>query len=88
MPLSSLRARRILERRVREQDGRCRYCKRPFKETADRRPTIEHLKPKMDGGTDRVANLAAACFHCNQHRGRQTVRDRQRAAIARQTASL
>jgi HNH endonuclease len=34
-------------------------------------PTIEHKIAKMDGGTDRIGNLAAACLHCNRNRGRQ-----------------
>ena len=28
-----------------------------------------------------VANLAAACLHCNSHRGRQMVRDRLKAKM-------
>lgn len=41
--------------------------------------TIEHKKARMDGGSDDLSNLAAACFHCNQHRGRQMNEARQRA---------
>ena len=41
---------------------------------------IEHRKPKMDGGTDARENLAAACLHCNQHRGRQMNHARQMRA--------
>ena len=81
MALSSRRKRKLLARRVAEQDGRCRYCRRPFGEGA-LQPTIEHLKPKRDGGRDRVDNLAAACSHCNQHRAKQIDCDR-RAAAAR-----
>ena len=36
-----------------------------------RAPTLEHRKPKRDGGRDSVSNLAVACFHCNQHRAKQ-----------------
>jgi len=33
----------------------------------------------MDGGTDDLSNLAAACFHCNQHRGTQKNQTKQKA---------
>jgi 5-methylcytosine-specific restriction endonuclease McrA len=82
MALNSRYSRRILARRVREQDGRCLYCRRPFTAAGPTRPTIEHRKAKMDGGSDRVANLAAACLHCNRLRGRQMVRDRAKARAA------
>lgn len=32
----------------------------------------------MDGGSDDPNNLAAACFHCNQHRGQQMNSSRQK----------
>jgi len=43
------------------------------------RATIEHKKAIMDGGSDNLTNLAAACFHCNQHRGLQMNGARQKA---------
>jgi len=82
MPLSSRYRRNILARRIREQEGRCLYCRRPFTAAGPTRPTIEHRKAKMDGGSDRVANLAAACLHCNRLRGRQMVGDRAKARAA------
>jgi len=33
----------------------------------------------MDGGSDDLSNLAAACFHCNQHRGTQKNQAKQKA---------
>ena len=81
-------ARRLLARRSTEQDHRCCYCKRPFTESGPRRATLEHCKAKMDGGRDNVANLKAACLHCNQHRGTQMHRDRQLKAQARKAATL
>ncbi len=72
-------ARRILARRVAEQDGLCCYCRRSFTPAGPLRATLEHCKAKMYGGRDRVSNLAAACFQCNQHRGVQMNRARQRA---------
>jgi len=79
MALNSRNARRILIRRIAEQGGRCLYCRRPFTDAGPTRPTIEHRKAKMDGGRDAVANLAAACLHCNRHRGTQMNRARQGA---------
>jgi hypothetical protein len=32
----------------------------------------------MDGGTDDLTNLAAACLHCNQHRGTQKNQSKQK----------
>lgn len=32
-------------------------------------PTIEHIIPKCDGGSDNIENLNIACFKCNQWRG-------------------
>ncbi|MBZ9767127.1 HNH endonuclease [Mesorhizobium sp. CA6] len=80
MTLSSRYKRRVLTRLVKSQGGRCCYCNRLFTVFGITRPTLEHRKAKMDGGRDSVKNLAAACFHCNQHRGRQMVRDRLTAA--------
>jgi 5-methylcytosine-specific restriction endonuclease McrA len=79
MSLSHRNAKRIRARRVAEQGGRCLYCGRRFTRSGPTRPTLEHRKPRMDGGNDHVANLAAACLHCNQHRGRQQNQARQRA---------
>jgi len=63
--------RRLLARLVDAQEGRCCYCRRSFTSDGTIKPTIEHKKARMDGGSDRVANLAAACLHCNARRGRQ-----------------
>jgi 5-methylcytosine-specific restriction endonuclease McrA len=70
-------ARRELHRL---QGGKCCYCKREFTKTGPTRLTLEHKKAKMDGGTDEMSNLAAACHHCNQHRGQQMNGARQRRA--------
>jgi len=82
MALNSRHARRLRARKAIEQGGRCCYCGRRFTETGLTRATIEHRKAKMDGGSDRVANLAAACLHCNRNRGRQMVVDRAKARAA------
>ncbi|WP_158302584.1 MULTISPECIES: HNH endonuclease [Mesorhizobium] len=69
--------RRELDRR---QGGKCCYCRRDFTKTGPTRMTIEHKKAKMKGGTDDLKNLAAACYHCNQHRGQQMNSTKQRNA--------
>jgi len=35
------------------------------------RGTIEHITPRSLGGSDRIDNLAWACYECNQKRGNQ-----------------
>jgi uncharacterized protein (TIGR02646 family) len=72
--------RRELRKR---QGGKCCYCRRVLTKTGPTRLTIEHLKAKMDGGTDELKNLAAACFHCNQHRGQQMNGARQKERLTR-----
>jgi 5-methylcytosine-specific restriction endonuclease McrA len=79
MTMNASYKHRVLARLVAAQQGLCCYCRRPFTDEGDTCPTIEHKKARMDGGKDRVGNLAAACLHCNSHRGRQMVRDRLKA---------
>jgi 5-methylcytosine-specific restriction endonuclease McrA len=51
-----------------EKWGRkCAYC------GAENIPLqVEHIVPKIRGGTDRVSNLALACQKCNQEKGSRT----------------
>jgi len=51
-----------------EKWGRkCAYCgKKDFP------LEIEHITPKVRGGSNRVSNLTLACHQCNQAKGRQT----------------
>ena len=86
MPFSSKYRKRLRARLAAEQDHCCCYCGRAFTERGQTRATLEHRKAKMDGGRDIVANLKAACLHCNQHRGRQMNQARQKARA--QLASL
>jgi 5-methylcytosine-specific restriction endonuclease McrA len=52
-----------------EKWGRqCAYC---GKENVPL--TIDHIHPKSRGGSDRVSNLALACFPCNQEKGNRDV---------------
>ncbi|MHB1705946.1 MAG: RNA-guided endonuclease IscB [Acidithiobacillus sp.] len=52
-----------------EKWGRkCAYC------DAEHTPlTIDHIHPKSRGGSNRVSNLALACFPCNQKKSNQDV---------------
>ncbi|MEM6476636.1 MAG: HNH endonuclease [Pseudomonadota bacterium] len=80
MASTSARFRRIRHKLAQAQNFTCCYCGRRFGAKGTRfAATIEHLKPKMDGGSNKQDNLAAACLHCNQHRGRQMNEARQRA---------
>lgn len=64
---------RVLKRTslAERQNHRCCYCGErtcafgPKK----RRPTLEHVVRKADGGTDDLDNLAMACADCNERRG-------------------
>ena len=50
---------------------RCAYCG-----DAGIPLQIEHLTPKVRGGSDRVSNLTLACGPCNQRKGSQTAAER------------
>jgi len=45
----------------------CAYCKK-----TDVPLEVEHIVPRVRGGSDRVSNLALACVPCNQRKGKQT----------------
>ena len=50
-----------------DRDGlSCRWCK---KLQLEDQLTLEHLRPKSKGGSDRLINLCLACPKCNQERG-------------------
>jgi 5-methylcytosine-specific restriction endonuclease McrA len=86
------RGKRIRHELAEAQRFRCCYCQRRFgAKGTPLAPTIEHLKARMDGGTNARDNLAAACRHCNQHRGSQKNSARQEAqarAAAARTGTL
>ncbi len=79
--------RRLREKLIQKQGNRCCYCGRVFTADGPCRPTIEHKRARMDGGRDIVSNLAVACLHCNQHRGRQMQQARQLAARRKKAAA-
>ncbi len=51
-----------------EKWGRqCVYC-----EATDKPLQVEHIMPRIRGGSNRISNLAIACGDCNQEKGSQT----------------
>ena len=61
-----------------KQGNRCCYCDKPMFRFGKSTPkgglphdaeTLEHLRRKVDGGSDRPDNLALACAECNVGRG-------------------
>ena len=54
-----------------EQNWRCCYCgcRTEIDTLGPRAATIEHLTPKIDGGSDDYENLVSACSRCNNDRG-------------------
>jgi 5-methylcytosine-specific restriction endonuclease McrA len=61
-----------LRNRLSEAQGhQCCWCRKRMIEAGplDDRPTLEHIVPLSEGGEDTPANLAVACFRCNNRRG-------------------
>ena len=56
--------------RVRERGGhRCEYCRLHQKNSPLAVLHVEHIRPKVHGGSDHFDNLALACIDCNLHKG-------------------
>ncbi len=56
--------------RVRERAGhRCEYCQLHQDDSPLAALHIDHIIPKIHGGTDHFGNLALACIDCNLHKG-------------------
>jgi 5-methylcytosine-specific restriction endonuclease McrA len=75
-PRAKARLKEFLHKR---QGGECCYCGRMTRlypepwglgapAPADF-ATLEHLRRKVDGGTNHPDNVAIACFECNSNRG-------------------
>jgi 5-methylcytosine-specific restriction endonuclease McrA len=47
------------------QNGRCHYCG-DYLDPPDM--TIDHMTPRCLGGADALANMAGACYRCNQEK--------------------
>ena len=51
-----------------QRDGEtCPICSNPF--TLSDPPTVDHIKPKMAGGEDKLVNLQLAHASCNNSKG-------------------
>lgn len=67
--------RKEIRNRLMEEDPRCYWCGKVFSDRKNKYgvwldgcPTIEHIVPLSEGGTDDEANLALACQLCNNTR--------------------
>ena len=56
-----------------EQEGKCRYCKRPMTKTGPTKETVDHVIPFTKGGTNGPENIVLACHQCNCMKGKQTL---------------
>jgi len=62
-----------IQTRVRERSaGLCEYC-HAVEAWQYVRFTVDHITPVARGGTNALANLALACFHCNRRKGDKQV---------------
>ena len=56
--------------RVAKRAGhRCEYCLLHQEDSPLAALHVEHIIPKIHGGTDDLNNLALACIDCNLHKG-------------------
>src|ERR1017187_1803028 len=56
--------------RVQERAGdRCEYCLMRQNDSPLPALHVEHIIPRIHGGTDDLENLALACIDCNLHKG-------------------
>ena len=70
--LSPAEMRKVLLKKVEEQNGCCSLCGKPFESLMG--IVAEHTKPKGIGGSradDRSANITAAHSECNMEKGSQ-----------------
>ena len=59
-----------VRRQVRERAHHvCEYCHLHQDDSPLAALHVEHIIPKVHGGTDDVENLALACIDCNLHKG-------------------
>jgi len=59
----------IRERVFRRDSFSCRYCGANLKRGT---PTIDHIVPRCQGGSDDLDNLATCCSTCNSSKGGRT----------------
>ena len=70
--MNSGEARRLWRRAIKAAWGnRCAYCNHTPIDDASLRSelTIDHVRPRSNGGEDRTTNCIPACRRCNQSKG-------------------
>lgn len=70
--LSPAEMRKVLDRKIQEQQGICGICENPMEDYREVVP--DHILPKGLGGSrcdDRDSNIQAAHMVCNQQKGSQ-----------------
>src|SRR5215471_6139145 len=59
-----------IKAQVRERAGNaCEYCQLRQQDSPLAALHIEHVIPRVHGGSDDIDNLALACIDCNLHKG-------------------
>lgn len=53
----------------------CAYCGRALHRAQPWEVTLDHIKPKVDGGTNASGNLITACASCNSRRQDKPLRE-------------
>lgn len=69
MELLANKRRRWAAARAKQQDGKCYWCGKPFRDLPGMALTADHLIPKARGGDDHFENIVAAHERCNNARG-------------------
>ena len=59
---------RLRAKVLRRARGRCEYCRTPFRFDFTP-PEVDHIISAQHDGQTELSNLAAACAHCNSHKG-------------------
>jgi 5-methylcytosine-specific restriction endonuclease McrA len=47
----------------------CAYCGRDLRGAAKDQVTLDHLRCRVNGGSNEASNLVTACLRCNSQRG-------------------
>lgn len=67
--MTTSRTLRKRRRSLVREFGRCAYCGTDFRRGNFGRATLDHVVPRVQGGSDDYANLAPCCGACNQSKG-------------------
>lgn len=52
---------------------KCAYCNKSYNK--NRRPSIDHIRPRVDGGTLNEDNIVLACTICNQRKNSLSIQE-------------